>query len=162
MKTLHSILVKSIPVVSVCPVNCWYALHSILVKSILLYSIYRQSLLWSLHSILVKSIQESNKINGFNMSALHSILVKSIQDDSVLSVLSDFLYIPFWLNLYHVFFPAVITIFNLYIPFWLNLYESNKINGFNMSALHSILVKSIPFTDWKFLCALLAFTFHSG
>ena len=58
--------------------------------------------------------------------SLHSILVKSILRNARKAILSVYLYIPFWLNLY-VWRKLLCTYANyLYIPFWLNLYFSTS------------------------------------
>ena len=99
----------------------------------------------SLHSILVKSILPKRTHVSTCFPALHSILVKSIPVADTLRGEIVSLYIPFWLNLYHVTAIYYVVGIVLYIPFWLNLYLWNLDGIFSVGPLHSILVKSILF-----------------
>ena len=122
------------------------SLHSILVKSILFCFVSRADQDETLHSILVKSILPKRTHVSTCFPALHSILVKSIPVADTLRGEIVSLYIPFWLNLYHVTAIYYVVGIVLYIPFWLNLYLWNLDGIFSVGPLHSILVKSILYT----------------
>ena len=112
-----------------------------LYAAVLVYYAIRKG---SLHSILVKSILPKRTHVSTCFPALHSILVKSIPVADTLRGEIVSLYIPFWLNLYHVTAIYYVVGIVLYIPFWLNLYKDRKvIDAYNNATLHSILVKSI-------------------
>ena len=113
-----------------------------LYAAVLVYYAIRKG---SLHSILVKSILPKRTHVSTCFPALHSILVKSIPVADTLRGEIVSLYIPFWLNLYHVTAIYYVVGIVLYIPFWLNLYLWNLDGIFSVGPLHSILVKSIHF-----------------
>ncbi len=114
-----------------------------LYAAVLVYYAIRKG---SLHSILVKSILPKRTHVSTCFPALHSILVKSIPVADTLRGEIVSLYIPFWLNLYHVTAIYYVVGIVLYIPFWLNLYLWNLDGIFSVGPLHSILVKSILYT----------------
>ena len=166
--TLHSILVKSIRTSLAVLFKRMKALHSILVKSILskpytylpskklyipfwlnLYpeKIFIQLFNSALHSILVKSILKLWIAMDYKLYTLHSILVKSIHYITRHRRKSKILYIPFWLNLYHIqiahLFPQDNSLHSILVKSIpeqaMNYIEKQK-------TLHSILVKSIRAT----------------
>ena len=168
MKALHSILVKSILSYLKSFVGVCLPLHSILVKSILskpytylpskklyipfwlnLYpeKIFIQLFNSALHSILVKSILKLWIAMDYKLYTLHSILVKSIHYITRHRRKSKILYIPFWLNLYHIqiahLFPQDNSLHSILVKSIpeqaMNYIEKQK-------TLHSILVKSIRAT----------------
>ena len=81
-RTLHSILVKSIPPADIQLHLGNNPLHSILVKSIPLFFSIEVHFAPDLHSILVKSIPDCKLDIPFVSHHLHSILVKSIPASS--------------------------------------------------------------------------------
>ena len=76
------------------------SLHSILVKSIPVMCRKLSCALTALHSILVKSIRGRMPSPERRCVTLHSILVKSILMIRLTMMSRKKLYIPFWLNLY--------------------------------------------------------------
>ncbi len=76
------------------------SLHSILVKSIPVMCRKLSCALTALHSILVKSIRGRMPSPERRCVTLHSILVKSILISRQRHCSDITLYIPFWLNLY--------------------------------------------------------------
>ena len=130
-----------------------------LYAAVLVYYAIRKG---SLHSILVKSILPKRTHVSTCFPALHSILVKSIPVADTLRGEIVSLYIPFWLNLYHVTAIYYVVGIVLYIPFWLNLYFSK------FSRIDWSIGLYIPFwLNLYILCKLhkqnrTSFTFHSG
>ena len=139
-RTLHSILVKSIPPADIQLHLGNNPLHSILVKSIPLFFSIEVHFAPDLHSILVKSIPFFPIDVICAESHLHSILVKSIPHRRMFRHCQKRIYIPFWLNLYPCQTPTPCRLICIYIPFWLNLYSAS----------------------FSILSFISVFTFHSG
>ena len=144
-----------------CEKDC-RTLHSILVKSIPPADIQLHLGNNPLHSILVKSIPLFFSIEVHFAPDLHSILVKSIPHRRMFRHCQKRIYIPFWLNLYCWFFHFWIFDYCIYIPFWLNLYPCQTPTPCRLICIYIPFWLNLYSASFSILSFISVFTFHSG